>query len=97
METVSHDIRLAARALHAIADVAGLQLRCDEGTLWLTLDHDIRDVILEAGDTYRGTEHRRAIVCALKAARMSVSAMASEAALPRPSARPAFWPAQVRN
>lgn len=67
----TQDIRLPARAVHSIADAAGVQLRCHEGALWLTLDHDPRDVIIEAGETYVGTEHRRAIVYALGDARFS--------------------------
>jgi hypothetical protein len=86
METTSQTIRLAARALHSVDDVAGLQLRCQEGTLWLTLDHDTRDVILEAGDTYVGTEHRRGLVYALGDARFSVS----PAVAPAPT-KPRGW------
>lgn len=28
------------------------QIRCDAGVLWLTFDHDARDVVLEAGQTH---------------------------------------------
>lgn len=71
------DLRLAARAVHRIDDVHGLQLRCNEGALWLTLDHDPRDVILEAGETFHGTEHRRGVVYALQDARLSVTGNAA--------------------
>ncbi|WP_186510786.1 DUF2917 domain-containing protein [Caenimonas sedimenti] len=87
MNALPHDLRLPARAIHRIADVAGLQLRCSEGTLWLTLDNDPRDVILEAGESFVGTEHRHAIVYALKDARLSVSASVARAE----AAQPAFW------
>lgn len=84
MEPTPHHVRLAARAIHSIDDVAGLQLRCEEGSLWLTLDHDTRDVILEAGETYVGTEHRRGLVYALGDARLSLSpAVAPAVAAPR--------------
>jgi hypothetical protein len=87
MNPLPHDLRLPARTMHSIADVAGLQLRCSEGTLWLTLDNDPRDVILEAGESFVGTEHRHGIVYALKDARLSVSASAVRAEV----ARPTFW------
>jgi hypothetical protein len=83
MDTTSQAIRLAARAIHSIGDVAGVQLRCHEGSLWLTLDHDTRDVIIEAGETYTGTAHRRGIVYALGDARFSVSAAVAPAQQPR--------------
>ena len=84
MDTAPQDIRLAARAIHAIHDAAGVQLRCLEGALWLTLDHDTRDVILEAGQTYIGTEHRRALVYALGDARFSQEALQGPVAAARP-------------
>lgn len=86
MRTLSQDLRLPARAVHSIPDVAGLQLRCNEGTLWLTLDNDPRDVILEAGETFVGTEHRKGVVYALKEARLSVAPLAA-AGQPRAT----FW------
>ncbi len=68
-------VRLAPRAVFTIADAAGLQLACSEGELWVTLDHDPRDVILSAGESFFTTEHRRAIVYALSPARLTVRGM----------------------
>ena len=79
MSIQPQDLHLAARAVHSIADVHGLQLRCNEGTLWLTLDHDPRDVILEAGESFTGTEHRRGVVYALADAQLSMTRNAAVA------------------
>lgn len=87
MNPVSPELRLTARALLRIPDVAGLQLRCEEGTLWLTLDHDPRDIIVSAGETYTTAEHRAGLLYALQDARFSLCAP--------PAAQPghgAQWP-----
>ena len=46
-------------------DMSGIELRCLSGTLWLTLDNDPKDVVLEAGDSFVTTSSRPAIVYAL--------------------------------
>jgi hypothetical protein len=66
-------IALPARAMFEIPDVAGLKIRCLAGCLWLTLDNDPRDLVLEPGDSYSGTVHRRALVYALKDAKLAVA------------------------
>lgn len=43
----------------------GREVYCDSGTLWLTFDHDLRDVILEAGQTYRCQRNTLMIMQAL--------------------------------
>lgn len=78
-------IALPARAMFEIPDVAGLKIRCVAGCLWVTLDNDPRDLILEPGDCYSGTVHRRALVYALKDAKLAV---ASAAAGPQRQAMP---------
>lgn len=89
-------IALPARAMFEIPDVAGLKIRCVAGCLWLTLDNDPRDLILEPGDSYDGTVHRRAIVYALKDAKLAVAAASAGAqrpALPRLQLQAAALPA----
>ena len=61
-------LRLEARRLYDIADAAAVAVRCTEGTLWLTLDHDVRDFVLEPGDSFSTAEHRRALLYALRPA-----------------------------
>lgn len=72
--TRSREVRLAHRAIYSIPDAAGLQIQCREGTLWLTLAGDPRDIVLEAGETFVTGEHRDAIVYALQASRFEVTA-----------------------
>ncbi len=30
----------------------GTSIDCRRGTLWITVDHDLRDIVLEAGESY---------------------------------------------
>jgi hypothetical protein len=76
---------LAARALLDIPDISGTQVACRRGSLWITLDNDSRDIVLEAGESFFSTEHRRALVYAFQA---SVVAMRTVAAPDAPRAHP---------
>ena len=77
---------LAARGLVDIPDISGTQVICRRGSLWITLDNDPRDIVLEAGESFFSAEHRRALVYAFQA---SVVAMRTVAAPDLPRARPA--------
>jgi len=67
-------IDLEHRSVLALDDPSDVNLTCREGTLWLTLDGDPRDYVLEAGDSFRTVEHRRALVYALTPSRVELSA-----------------------
>jgi hypothetical protein len=79
------EFNLAARALLDIADISGTQVVCRRGSLWITLDNDPRDIVLEAGESFFSTEHRRALVYAFQA---SVVAMRTVAVLDAQRAHP---------
>ena len=79
-------VRLGKGALHTIEDLSGLQMACSEGSLWLTLDNDPRDIILEPGESFFTTEHRRGLVYAFKPSRFtlrSAEAVSSADAAPK--------------
>jgi hypothetical protein len=61
-------MQLAHRTVYSIPDAAGMQVRCTAGSLWLTLDHDPRDIVLAAGEWFATSEHRRALLYALEPA-----------------------------
>lgn len=42
-----------------------LDVACGAGTLWLTLDNDLRDIVLGPGDAFAVPRGRRALVHAL--------------------------------
>jgi hypothetical protein len=65
---------LEHRALFAVGDASDVDFTCREGTVWLTLDGDLRDYVLEPGDSFRTGEHRRALIYALAPARVDLVA-----------------------
>lgn len=65
-------LKLAHRDLHSLPDAAGVQIRCQSGSIWVTLDHDTRDIVLDPGQSFSTPEHRRAIIFALEPARVSL-------------------------
>jgi hypothetical protein len=67
-----YEIGLAARSLFEIPDAAGVRIVCRRGSLWLTLDNDTRDIVLEPGESFVTTEHRRALLYALRPACVTV-------------------------
>lgn len=90
----SCDMALERRALFSVADAADVQITCREGALWITLDNDPRDIVLEPDASFVTPAHRRAIVYALRPSRVSLRSPQT-VALPQVS-RPAFhWPWQI--
>ena len=80
-----YEIGLAARTLFEIPDAAGVQIDCRRGSLWLTLDNDTRDIVLEPGESFVTAEHRRALLYALRPACVTVGP-AAHSATPRAAA-----------
>jgi hypothetical protein len=71
-------ICLPARALFEISDAAGVRIVCTAGCLWLTLDHDTRDVILQPGESFEVAEPRRALLYAFEASAFALADHASQ-------------------
>lgn len=59
---------LPARQLFALPDPSGVRILCTAGTLWLTLDHDPRDIVLKPGDSFEAEDARRALLYAFEPA-----------------------------
>lgn len=62
----SPTVLLPARQLFELPDASVADVRCTAGCLWLTLDNDPRDVILEPGDSFAAGEAKRALLYALE-------------------------------
>ena len=77
------DLNLRQDAMLRLPDAAGVQIVCRDGTVWITLDRDQRDIVLEAGGRFASTEHRRAVVMALAPSSISVCTAAAPARSPR--------------
>ena len=64
-----------------------LTIGCASGSLWLTLDHDPRDIVLEAGERIALDGRSRALAYALEDAVLEVAPVSARAA----AKRPAHW------
>jgi Protein of unknown function (DUF2917) len=68
------DLPLAKGGLFNIEDISEVQVTVLEGSVWLTIDHQLNDTILGVGESMVSTEHQRAIVSALGAAKVRLCA-----------------------
>jgi hypothetical protein len=66
-------IMLAPRQLHDIPDASGVTVTCRAGSVWLTVDGDPNDYILEAGESFALPGRGRVLVYALGAARIDLA------------------------
>ena len=88
-------LSLPKKAIFTLPDAHEVDIECTSGALWITLDHDRRDIVLEPGERFRSDSHRRALVAALEASCVRFSAAArSVAAGPGPPPRSPWrlWP-----
>lgn len=67
-------LNLRRQAIFSVPDAANVRIACVEGSIWITLDNDPRDVTLDSCGVFTTPEHRRAIVYALQPSVISVSA-----------------------
>ncbi|MDM0013988.1 DUF2917 domain-containing protein [Variovorax sp. J22P168] len=88
-------LSLPKMAVFTLPDAHEVDIECTSGAVWVTLDHDRRDIVLEPGQRFRSDIHRRALVAALEPSCVRFSAPGlSLAAQPQPAARSPWrlWP-----
>jgi hypothetical protein len=74
-------LSLAKRTIFTLPDAAGVGIECRSGSVWVTLDHDPRDIVLAPGERFEADQHRRMLVSALEPSCITVSG-SRPAALP---------------
>src|SRR5688572_8065373 len=79
-------IALEARTVHRIDNGKGTQVTCVKGVVWVTQEHDSRDIILVAGQSLVLDRRGLAVVFAFKDALITVGAGLQ---LPAPASVPA--------
>lgn len=86
-------LSLSPRQSLRLADAAGVQVVARSGTLWVTQDHDRRDVILRAGESFTLDGKGHAIVQAFEASCVSLKGPLE------PATRPGLetWRERVRR
>jgi hypothetical protein len=65
-------VLLAPRQLHVIPDGSGARITCRSGAVWITVDDDLQDYVLEPGEMFATSRHARVLVYALGTARIDV-------------------------
>ena len=68
------DLSLERNALFNVPNAAGMHIVCRDGAVWITLDNDPRDYVLEAGDIFSSAEPKRALIYAMRASSIAVTA-----------------------
>lgn len=71
--TKHFDLNLERSALFNLPDAAGVQIVCRDGTVWITIDNDQRDYVLEAGDAFTNADHKRALIYAMKPSTIAIT------------------------
>ena len=64
---------LPAHAVYSVGDASDVRITCRSGSVWITLDDDPVDTVLEPGEQFTTTLHRRALVSALEASCIAVA------------------------
>jgi hypothetical protein len=80
-------VGLTAREAVSLTDVRGATLRITRGIVWITQEHDPRDLVLRAGDNWVVERNGRTVIEAQGAATLYVVGRAVAPARPR---APAF-------
>lgn len=93
-DTLTVDLNMPHKALQVIPQGA-LRLVCREGSVWITLDHDQRDVVLNPGEVFNTLPQQRAIAYALETSvlRLEPVVCARRATTPRWR----WWPQRMRQ
>ncbi len=71
------NLNLPRQALFSIADAANVRIACAQGSIWITLDNDLRDIVLDDCQEFTTTEHRRALIYAMKPSQISIAPVRS--------------------
>ena len=87
-------IQLARHESAKLPDVRGTTLRVTRGRVWVTQEHDIRDVVLNAGETWTVERDGLTIVEAQEHANVWVAGRKIDA---RPADPPPGWMQRVRE
>ncbi len=58
-------LQIPAHQLLRLTDAGGTRLRAVAGTLWVTLDNDLRDIVLQSGDSLLVDSAQPVLVTAL--------------------------------
>ena len=87
------EIGLTKRQTLSLRDGAGVRIEARCGVVWVTQDHDVRDIVLRAGESFTLDAPGQAIVQALEPARLRLTQVVAASAHVRRSG----WADRVRD
>lgn len=93
-DTLTVDLNMPHKALQVIPQGA-LRLVCREGSVWITLDHEQRDVVLQPGEVFTTRPQQRAIAYALQPSVLRLEPVACTRRAQTPRWR--WWPQRLRR
>jgi len=93
INTPNARLALAARRGLRLKDARGARLRAVQGTLWVTIDNDLRDIVLDPGETFEVDSNAPLVVMPLgECATVDVKSAAQAAPRAPSSWLHALWP-----
>jgi len=93
INTPSARLAVAARRGLRLKDARGTRLRAVQGTLWVTIDNDLRDIVLEPGESFVVDSNQPLVVMPLgDCATVDVKSAAQAGARRSHSWLRALWP-----
>ena len=93
INTPNARLALASRRGLRLKDARGAKLRAVQGTLWVTIDNDLRDIVLDPGDSFVVDSNQPLVVMPLgDCATVDVKSAKPSSAHPARSWLPALWP-----
>jgi Protein of unknown function (DUF2917) len=66
-------MNLRHKAMFSVPDTSKVRIDVTEGSVWITLDNDTKDYVLDARGVFTTTQPRRALVYALQPSCITVS------------------------
>lgn len=70
-------LNLRKQALFTVPDASKVRIGVTDGSVWITLDNDTKDYVLDACGVFTTTQPRRAVVYALQPSSITVAAVTS--------------------
>ena len=87
------DICLSKRQMLSLANGAGVRIEARSGAVWVTQDHDRRDIVLRPGESFTLDGRGQAIVQAFEASRVRLTQAGAVSA----KVRHPGWAERLRN
>lgn len=73
----NYELILNCGAISAAPAGCCTHIKCVNGSVWITLDNDPRDIVLEEGEIFNTAKHKRVLIYAFQSSRVLVTSSKS--------------------